>query len=469
MIFLDHSSSLPLYKQIYTEIKDSIINGDLVEDEPLPSIRALEKELNVSRNTVDRAYRQLVAEGYARSSQGKRFFVENIYDFDEEPDLDHAPRHSPIHQSCLPRVTYDFGFESMESDLFPWSKWRRYLKEAVEQTQQTDVLSYGNMKGNRYLRTMLCDFLFRHRGVKAEPEQVVVGAGTQYLMDIILSLFSPLADRVAFEEPGYLAMRSLIESRGLLVPSIPVLDSGLCSYLLGTSNSNLVYTTPSHQFPTGTALTIGMRNMLLTWAARRKDAYIIENDYDSEFRHGSLPVPSLQSLDQAQKVIYLGTLSKLLSPGIRCAFMVLPPALLSRYEEDYRFFNAALPEYHQIAIGRMIEDGVLDQHMRKLSTREDRKYTLLIKSIRTYLDDRLEIVGQPAGTHVVVRIRNCRNQEALLSELERRSIRIYSFKEHCHEKSRAYENLFLMGYHALLEDDIPDACQALARALEDIG
>lgn len=468
MIYLDHESPSPLYMQIYAEIRDSIVNGSLAEGTPLKSIRVLEKELGVSRNTVDRAYRQLVAEGYARSSQGMGFFVENIGDYYEYHLQEQPPARAPIHLSCLPPVDYDFAFESMEADLFPWTKWQRYVKAAIEEDRGSSVLSYGNMKGNHYLREMLCEYLFRHRGVKAIPEQVIIGAGTQNIMEMLLSLFDPSAYRVAFEEPGYRAMRSLIESRGYIVTSIPVLETGMCTYLLGHSNCNLVYTTPSHQFPTGIAMSIGMRNVMLKWAAHMDDAYIIENDYDSEFRHGSMPVPSLQSLDTHQKVIYIGTLSKVLSPGIRCAYAVLPWSLVERFEHRYRFFNAPLPGYHQIAIARMIEDGTLDRHVRKLSAANDRKYTLLLKSIKAYLSGRVSIVGEPAGVHVLVRIRGCRNQNALLDELEKRSVRIYSLKEHCHDASRAYEDLFLMGYNSLLEEEIPSACMALARAIDDI-
>lgn len=467
MIYLDPDSHDPIYKQIYQQIKDDITTGALPKDAPLKSLRVLEQELDVSRNTVDRAYQQLAAEGYVRPVKGLGYFVEDIANFGGGKVEEPPERAEQVHHSYLPTVRYDFEFESIESGLFPWGKWRKYVKDAMVKEASNDVLSYENVKGNQFLRESLCGFLHRHRGVRCSAEQVIICPGTQYAMEIITTILSPATHRFAFEEPGYNAMRYFIESRGYSVTSIPVLDSGLYYELLRRSNCNLLYATPSHQFPTGYVTSIATRNQLLNWAYSNDDAFIIENDYDSEFRHGSLPIPSLQSLDEYQKVIYIGTLSKMLSPSIRCAYLVLPWKLLERYEERYKFFNAMLPAYHQIAIGQMIADGALEKHLRKLSLINERKYQVLLDSIHTYLDGAVEIVREPAGVHTMVRIRGCADHQDLLDFLESRSIRIYSIKEHCHDQINAYEDIFLMGYNSLTEEELQEGCGALASALRE--
>lgn len=467
MIYLDSDSRNPLYKQIYQQIKDDITEGNLPKNAPLKSLRVLEKELNISRNTVDRAYQQLVAEGYVRPVRGMGYFVEDIEGFDVT-DVEEPPEPvEQVHHSHLTKVRYDFEFESIEADLFPWAKWKKSVKDAVTKESESDVLSYEDVKGNLFLRESLCGFLHRHRGVKCSPEQIVICPGTQYAMEIITSIFSPTTHRFAFEEPGYNAMRYFIEQNGYSVTSIPVLETGLYSELLTRSNCNFLYVTPSHQFPTGSVTTIATRNQLLNWAYQNDDAYIIENDYDSEFRHGSLPIPSLQSLDRLQKVIYIGTLSKMLSPAIRCAYLVLPWSLLGRYEERYKFFNAMLPVYHQMAIAEIIDSGALEKHLRNLSLANERKFGVLIESIRTYLSDHVEIMREPAGVHTMVRIRGCTNQADLLDFLQKRSIRIYGIKEHCHDQIHAYEDVFLIGYNSLTEDQLVEGCKALAKALDE--
>jgi len=469
MIYLNHNSTEPLYKQIYEQLRDGIVEGSMPTDTPLESLRVMEKELDVSRNTVDRAYQQLVAEGYVRSSQGLGYFVEDIESFginrvthpSDRSNAEPRPTHPP-------EVRYDFAYESIQTDLFPWNRWRRYAKEAITREEQKVTIAYESSKGNLELREALRDFLFRHRGVKCTPEQIVICPGTQYAMQSILSLVGPRADRLAYENPGYLAMRYFIEQRGFRVTSVPVLESGIASKILAGTTCNLLYATPSHQFPTGAVMSIGTRNQLLTWAYTNDNTYIIENDYDSEFRHGCLPIPSLQSLDRYQKVIYIGTLSKMMSPTIRCAYLVLPWTLLDRYEQRYRFFNAMLPTYHETAIARMITDGALEKHIRKLSIANDRKYTALLAAMKKHLAGCMEIIHDPAGVHTVVRIPRCADQNALLDDLEKRQIRIYSFAEHCQVKSPAYEDLFIMGYSALAEDGIDEACAALAQALSEI-
>ena len=465
MIYLDRNDKRPLYEQLYNEIKKDITSGRLPEGTPLSSLRVMEQELHVSRNTVDRAYQQLLAEGYIRSAHGAGYFVENIEN-DYVKTAQPERQTKVISQGQKPR--YDFEYSSINSDLFPWKKWKKYVNDAIEAAANASSLSYETNKGHEGLRRSLCDFLNRHRGVRCKPEQIVICAGTQFAMDIVSTLLPWEKYRLAFEEPGYSAMRHLFQGKGYQIDYVPVLENGIDVEKLYKTDSNLLYITPSHQFPTGVVTTIATRHKLLKWAIQN-DAYIIENDYDSEFRYGTFPIPSLQSLDDCGRVIYTGTLSKILSPTIRCAYVVIPYTLIEMYDDKYKYFNSALPSYHQRALYHFIEDGFLEKQMRKVSIINEKKYRILVKAIEDYLADYVELFQQPAGVHTLVKcIGCCGNQNAIIQALRHASIGVYGIRAHYHDQSNAKEDILLMGFNSMPEDEIRRGCQKMAQVFAKI-
>jgi GntR family transcriptional regulator/MocR family aminotransferase len=407
------------------------------------------------------------------------YFVEDIENdyFRDLPSK--KPRLLPAHQSTKVKVKYDFEYETIESSLFPWRKWKKYIHDALLIEESGSSIAYESGKGNLKLREALAGFLYRHRGVVCSPEQIVLCAGTQFAMEILTSVLPKEKNRFAFEEPGYNAMRYFLEENGYCITSIPVHDTGIYTKLLAISNCNVLYVTPSHQFPTGAVTTVGVRNQLLKWAYTR-DAYIIEHDYDSEFLYGMMPVPSFQSLENTRnsrrtgkgniqnRVIYMGTLSKVLSPSVRCAYLILPEELTTEYEHKYRYFNSPLPKYHQIALANMIADGELERHIRKLSIINEKKYDVLTGAIKENLSGRVKIVGHPAGVHTLVKIPGCRDHKRLLELLERESVRIYSIKEHCHDQINAYEDMFMMGFNSMSEQSIIAGCRKMGEVLSKI-
>ncbi len=467
MIYLNEKDKKPLYEQLYLEIKYQIISGKIPRNTALSSLRVMEKELQVSRNTVDRAYQQLLAEGYIRSMPGAGYFVEDIQnDYFNDTAPIKMNRESRILKYCKDRVKYDFGYASIDSDLFPWPKWKKYIQNAILTESSSKAIAYEDNKGSLMLRKSLCGFLNRHRGVNCKPEQIVLCAGTQYAMDILTNLLPVDRNRVAYEEPGYDAMRFIFEDKGYSVTSIPVLENGVDVELLSGTNCNLLYITPSHQFPTGIVTSISNRNKILRWA-HQKDAYIIENDYDSEFRYGIMPIPSLQSLDRYNQVIYVGTVSKVLTPSIRCAYLILPDCLLEVYNSKYRYFNSSLPSYHQLAMAQFIDDGVLEKHIRRVSAINEKKYHIMINAIKEYLSDEVEIFQQPAGVHTLVRFINCKDQKGMIELMKASSIGIYGTKEYWRDQRNAREDIFLLGFNALSEEEIGAGCKAMARVISD--
>lgn len=466
MIYLDKNDKRPLYEQLYSEIKKDIICGALAKNTALSSLRVMEQELKVSRNTVDRAYQQLLAEGYIRSVQGSGYFIEDIEnDYFCKTDDEGRQKEKSVSEKA--EIRYDFEYASIDSDLFPWSKWKKYIHDAILDESSNDELTYETNKGNEFLRKSLCDFLSRHRGVNCKPEQVVICPGTQHCMDILANLLPHESNRVAYEDPGYDAMRYLFEQKGYSITSIPVLENGVDVDFLKKTNCNVLYITPSHQFPTGVVTTISNRNRILKWACET-DAYIVENDYDSEFKYGLLPIPSLQSLDQCQKVIYVGTLSKVLSPSVRCAYIVLPEALVKKYDRVYKYYNSALPSYHQMALAHFIEDGLLEKHIRRVSVVNEKKYNTLIKTFKEVLSDEIEIYDQPAGVHTLVRVKHCTDQEEFLKRLREASVAIYGIKMHYHRQDDAMEDTFLMGFNSMTEAELRNGCKKMAQVLKQI-
>lgn len=469
MIYINRSDKRPLYEQLYEEIKNKITTGRYPKNKSLSSLRIMEKELQVSRNTVDKAYQQLLAEGYIRSVPGAGYFVEDIEnDYFKETTLVKNDKHYKTKNLKKKKVKYDFEYASIDSDLFPWSKWKQYIKNSIITESNKNALTYESSKGNLLLRKSLCNFLHSHRGVNCKPDQIIISAGTQYAMEILTNLLPASENRIAYEEPGFDAMRHLLEQKGYNITSIPVMENGIDVELLSQTNCNLLYTTPSHQFPTGAVTSISNRNKILKWAYQN-NGYIIENDYDSEFRYSSMPIPSLQSLDKYKNVIYLGTVSKVLSPSIRCSYMILPENLIDLYNIKYEHFNSSLPSYHQLALAGFIEDGLLDKHLRRVSTLNQKKYIILTEAIKEFLLNKVEIIRQPAGVHTLVRIINCSNQAEMIKKMESESIRIYGIKEHWNNKKNSREDIFLMGFNSMSEKDIRNGCKKMAQVLNEVS
>lgn len=458
----------PLYEQLYDELKESIVSNKLPKDTVLSSVRIMAKELHISRNTVDRAYQQLLAEGYIRSVPGSGYYVEDISN-DYFDDYIMEKSNVKVSTEVRPKkrkLKYDFRYSSIDSSAFPWAKWKKYVQNALLEESDLETIPYEVNKGNTRLRKCLCAFLNKHRGVRCRPEQVIICPGTQFAMDILSNILPATQYRLAFEEPGYDAMRNIFLKKGYNLTTIPVVEDGLDENLLLQTNCNLLYMTPSHQFPTGVVTSIKRRNKILKWAYDN-DAYIIENDYDSEFRYGVIPIPSFQSLDRNNRVIYVGTLSKVLLPSIRCAYLILPEPLVEKYDDMYEHFNSALPSYHQAALAGFIEDGHLEKHIRKMSAVNEAKYHVLLESMEMYLEDYVEFLKQPSGVHTLAKITRCKDQEELLRFLkEEYSIGIYGTKQYYYKSSNASEELFLLGFNSMTEEEIQKGCEYLGEALE---
>ena len=312
----------------------------------------------VSQSTVENAYQQLMAEGYIRSEPRRGFFVEPY-----TPPLGERPA-PPEEAGALPDrplPVYDFSTASVDTDIFPYRGWIKLFKETLY--AQPELLKRGDSLGEKELREALSAFLYQYRHVRCQPEQIVIGPGAETLLSSLMYLL-PKAP-LAAEDPGFHGVYRMAARQGFPILPIPADGQGMDIGALQKSGARYAYVTPSHQFPLGSAMPIGRRMGLLRWAQEGEGRYVIEDDYDSEFRHTTRPIPALQGMPGGGRVIYLGTFSRSLAPSLRIAYMALPRALLGRYQEEEGSRGNSVSRFEQRTLSRFILGGHYARHLRR--------------------------------------------------------------------------------------------------------
>ncbi|MCC8065853.1 MAG: PLP-dependent aminotransferase family protein, partial [Clostridiales bacterium] len=337
-ISLDVHSAIPLYEQIYSHIKTEIQNGGLPFKEKLPSSRKLADYLQVSRTTVNMAYDQLVSEGYIESVPHRGYFV---------CELEGLLHLQPASAAAFERTDsgeqvydYDFSPHGVDLNSFPHNAWRKLSKKLLMEEDKY-LFRLGDPQGERALRETIAGYLHQARGVNALPERIVVGAGNDFLLLLLCSMFGS-GMKIAMESPTYRKAYDLFQNLSNEVQIVEMDDSGMRVDQLEKTRARLAYVMPSHQYPLGTVMPVKRRMQLLGWAAAEKDRYIIEDDYDSEFRYKGKPIPALQGYDRNDRVIYIGTFSKSIAPSIRVSYMVLPESLMELYRRRARNISSTV-------------------------------------------------------------------------------------------------------------------------------
>lgn len=400
-------------QRIYERLRSQIEDGTLPLGSKAPSTRALAAELSVSRTTVTSAYEQLIAEGYLASMPGKVARVASAQDFPATPNTEPVQSNAPRLSSFAKRVMFthpsslqgdappiDFLYGAVALRNFPLTAWRRaYVSELLRHQTQ---LNYALPEGELKLRQVLQAYLGRARGLNCTADQIVIVNGATQALDLCARVLLDPSDEFAFEEPGYVTARRSLEATGAHRMAVPVDANGLdTSRLPETHRARLVYVTPSHQFPLGGVLPIGRRLELLGWA-NRHDAWIIEDDYDGEFRYGQRPIDALQSIDSQGRVIYVGTFSKALSPQLRLGYLVLPHRLIDAFRQTKRLTDHHAPVLEQRTLASLIADGTYERHIRRVRRDYDRKRSALMDAVSRYLPVGAAIGGADAGLHVTL-------------------------------------------------------------------
>lgn len=396
MIFspiFDKKSNIALYIQLYEYIKSEITTGLLKPDSKLPSIREASTTLKLSKTTIENAYSQLVAEGYIDNLPKKGYYVCNLSDYKFEK----TPGYYKNNFNQTPEFQYIN--DGVDNDSFDILTWKRLYNKVISDNN-TKIYNNGSIQGERVLREEIAYFVNTMRGGHTSADQVIVGAGVQYLIGILIGIIKNDYNTVAVETPGYSKAEFIFEDYLFNVKHIPVTDSGFPISSLKDSNAQLVYISPSHQYPMGTIMTINKRMELLDWAYKN-NGLIIEDDYDGIIRYGGMPIPCLQGLDKNDCVIYLGSFSKMLLPSLRISFMVIPKNLLAKYYSIKSKYTQSTSKVDQLVLANFMKEGYMLKHLRKIKRIYRKKNLLLTNSIIEKFKDKIEIINSDSGLHIV--------------------------------------------------------------------
>lgn len=452
---LKKNSATPLYEQLYASIKQAIIETNIPIGAKLPSKRKLAQFLAISQTTVELAYGQLLAEGYISTKPRVGFFVEDL----ESIPLIDKPTTAPLQTEAPPAWRYSFHPGKVDSEHFPFSTWRKYAKDIFDESSK-ELLSLGDPQGELALRTEIAHYLYQSRGITCDAAQIVIGSGTEQLLPIIMRLLGDDA-QFAVENPGYSAIPR-IHLRDVIPINID--EDGLRVDELAQTNANVVYVTPSHQFPTGAVLSVKRRAKLLKWANECEARYIIEDDYDSEFRYIGKPIAALCGLDQNNKVIYMSTFTKSLMPSLRVAYVVLPPQLVPTYRNVFNYYSSTVPRFDQHILANFMRDGHFAKHLNRMRTIYRKKHDLLIEELQQYAPQ-VEVFGERAGMHLLIRLQHEETEQQLKQRALDAAIQLFTLKDYTFTPSESAAPTLLLGFGDLHERQIKNAVQALMTAL----
>ena len=477
----DSKSPDALYRQLYNKLRRAILTGTFISGQQMPSTRVLAADMGVSRNTVLNAFEQLIAEGYLEGAVGSGTYVARS--LPEEMLRASAPsthaeipsdrcrwsrqgarlaQHATdrIRQTVIPKP-FQTGIPAF--DAFPFDLWARLLNRHWRK-QHSELLSYGDSGGYMPLRRAIASHLAVARAVRCEPAQVIIVSGAQQALDLTARLLLDPADKAWMEDPGYMGARACMHAAGAKLVSVAVDDDGLSirEGVAKAPRARMAYVTPSHQFPLGVTMTLARRLELLGWA-RKSGTWILEDDYDSEYRYASRPVAAMQGLDHGGRVIYFGTFSKVLFPSLRLGYLVVPPDLVDGFVVAKAITDRQSPTVEQAVLAEFISEGHFGRHIRRMRALYLERVGTLVDSIGRELNGFLDIRQPEAGMHTIAWLRKGSDDRGLARRAAEAGVTTVPLSAlYAGEKRRAG---LVLGYSGYSERAIRDGVRKLARAL----
>ena len=448
---LTKNGGVSLYEQLYRRIKDDILTGRLTAGEKLPSKRALAAHLEVSVITVKNAYEQLAAEGYIYGMEKKGYYVSPV----QRPLTAQLPR-----QEAVPPAEHhwemDLVTNSIAAEDFPFTVWARLMRQTILE-QGTGLLRAMPPQGAPELRHAIAAYLRQFRGMAVDAEQIIIGAGTEVLYSMLVQLLGR-DKRYAVEDPGYGKIARIYRSSQAEVVSVP----------LDAAGADVVHISPSHHYPTGIVMPIARRQELLHWAEREPDRFILEDDYDSEFRFVGRPIPTLFSVDEGGRVIYLNTFSKTIAPSIRISYMVLPHRLLPAFREKLGFYSSTVSGFEQYTLARFMAEGYYEKHLNRMRKRYHQKRDAVIACIRGGpLAERARITEEDAGLHFLMTLDTPLPDGALRRLAAQRGVRLAMLSEYYNDPAAAPPHVLVVNYSGIDIEKLPRALARLAEIWEE--
>ncbi len=472
LVPLDPQSQMPLYEQIYRFIRDEIRRGSLRAGERLPSSRILSENLKVSRSTVQMAYDQMLAEGYMETVPYKGCFVADTQTLTGFGEADNSMRERAASfrgeetgkEDFTGKV--DFSPRGIDLEKFPFGIWRKLNRDTLVDDNR-ELFGPGDPKGELDLREAIRSYLHSARGVNCSADQIIVGAGSQYLL-MLLSRVLGDDHRIAMENPTYKQAYRVLKGQGYPVCPVDMDKFGMREDLLEETGADIAYVMPSHQYPTGIVMPVKRRQELLGWALRGEGRYLIEDDYDSEFRYKGMPVPALQGMDKAGRVIYMGTFSKSIAPAIRIGFLVLPGLLLNSYKERASFYASTVSRIDQKVLCQFLEKGHYERHLNRMRAIYKGKHDALLGALKS-LEDRFFIQGEYAGLHILLTHKKGMEERKLVALAAEQGIKVYGLSSYfIHNEHNQYPPTLVLGYATLTKEEIEEGISLLDKAWKDV-
>ena len=456
-------SKTPLYEQLYRFVRTEIERGKLNSDEKLPSKRKLAAHLKVSTVTVETAYAQLEAEGYIRTVPKSGYYV---MPYEGHPSDMPAvlQQETPLTDQTNTGYDYDFKTNVVDTGLFPFATWAKLAREVLADSSH-ELLNVTHPQGSPALRSEIAEYLYKFRGITASPEQIVVGAGSEYLIVLLIQLLGR-SGTYALENPCYGKIYKIFKSNDIATVPVALDEQGLSVAELEKTQADTVHVTPSHQFPLGIVMPVGRRLALLKWAGEKSGRYIIEDDYDSEFRFTGQPIPALKGLDREDRVIYINAFTKSLAPSLRISYAVLPRRLMDIYRENFMFYSCTVPNFEQYTLSKFLSSGSFERHLSRMRKAYKERRDLLITAImQSKLAAVTKIVGADAGLHFLMMVKNGMSEAELIANARKAGVHIYGLSGYYNFPARDMPaGTLVIGYSGVNPGDMTAAVKRLEKA-----
>lgn len=447
---------LTMYEYLYQRIREDIQQGHIKGGEKLPSKRALAEHLQVSIKTVENAYDQLLLEGYICSEEKKGYFANRI---------NRMRNHLSSYESFATgekeeQYLADFTANGINFEKFPFATWAKVMRETLTD-YDTSLLKTIPFNGVDKLREQIARHLYRHRGMQVSPDHIIIGAGTEYLYNRLLQLLGQEA-RYAIENPGYRKIAKIYDAYHVSWEAVDIDAQGMNVEALRGTTANVVHVSPGHHYPMGLVMPVGRRQELLAWASEEMNRYIIEDDFDCEFRMAGRPIPSMQSMDNNHRVIYMNTFSKTMVPSLRVSYMVLPEKLMERYVSTMNFYSCTVSGFEQYALATFMEKGYFERHLRRMVTYYRQQHEKILKMFReSSLLSIGKILEEDAGTHFLLKLDTGLSDTEIKWAAKEHGILLNCLSEYCFAHAERYKGILLINYSDIEERELQQAILAL--------
>lgn len=447
-----------LYEYVYQCIKDDIIMGNVKPGEKLPSKRAFARNNGISTITIQNAYDQLISEGYVYAVEKKGYYVSEI------KEIPAIQKESKVKYDIKIPEKKEFRFDLSENHMnaanFPFSIWAKLTREVLA-NKKDELMMKSPSAGIYDLRVAIAEHLKSFRGMVVDPNQIVIGAGTEYLYGILVQLMGK-GKTYAIENPGYKKLVNIYGQQDIKPVYADIDEFGLSVEGLNEAGADIAHICPNHHFPTGITMPASRRYEILSWANEASERYVIEDDYDSEFRHNGKPLPTLFSMDSGEKVVYMNTFSKSLTQTIRLSYMVLPICLANRFYNQLSFLSCTVSNFEQYVLAEFIDRGYLEKHINRMRLYYMRRRNSVLSIIsKSSLGSRCKVIDNESGLHFILELDTHLSDDVLTQKLIQEDIKLVALSEYYLKNNNVKEHKFILNYSNVDLEILPEACEKI--------